>query len=456
MPGYVVLVLRAMSDVEGRPRRWLGGIDHLLRIKRDQLAFYDELRARYGDAVRLRLGPYRSWILFHPDQVEALLTERWASFIRFRKLTEVIAQWNGDSLLLAEGEVWRERRRKVMAAFQTKRLPGYGAIAVEHAARLADRFSREADGDGVLTFDTDASMARLTLDIAAGTLFGATAPANGDEVEEALQVLSDTAFRESTSPVVLPDWLPLASKRRKHSAMRVMNQLVVSLVERGLTRGARDQGDLLSMLIDQHRGDARAIRDDAMSLLIAGHETSGALLSWCFVTLTDHPSWLERILDEIDVVLGGRTPTSDDLGRLKTVRAVIEEVLRLYPPAYSLFLRQATEDVDLAGVAIRAGDLVQIVPYSLQRDPRWFPDPARFDPNRFLAKPTWPRYAYIPFGAGPRVCIGQSFALTEACLVVATLLQRWVPEQAERTPVLNAKFSLRPREGLPMRWRRRT
>lgn len=444
-----------MHERAGQPRRWLLGLDHLLRIKRDQLAFYGELRARYGDVVRLRLGPYRSWVLFHPDHIEALLTKHWASFTRFHKMKDVIRQWNGDSLLLAEGEEWRERRRKVLAAFQTKRLATYGAVAVHHASCLADRFAEQADAAGSLIIDTDAAMARLTLDIAAGTLFGAPPPENGGEVEAALQILSDTAFREATAPIALPDWLPVPGKRRKLWAMSVMDRLVVELVDRGLARGAKDEGDLLSMLIDQHRGDGRAIRDDAMSLLIAGHETSGALLSWTFAALTNEPEWLLRIYGELDSVLDGRIPSAADVAALPITRAVVEEILRLYPPAYSLFLRQATEDIDVAGAAIHAGDLVQITPYAVHRDARWFIEPARFDPSRFLEAPTWPRYAYLPFGAGPRVCIGQNFALMEACLVIATLLQRVTPERVEQTPVLSPKFSLRPGGGLPMRWRLR-
>ena len=437
----------------GGPRRWLLGVDHLLKIRRDQLAFYSEMRGRHGDAVRLRLGPYRSWILFHPDQIEALLAKNWASFIRFRKLTEVVGQWNGESLLLAEGEEWRERRRKVLPAFQTRRLPFYGALAVEHALKLTERLSAQAAPDGSIGFNADVVMARLTLDIAAATLFGAEPPENGDEVEQALQILSDTAFRESTSPIAMPDWLPLPAKRRKLWAMGVMDRLVVGLVERGLARGPGDQGDLLSMLIEQHQGDARAIRDDAMSLLIAGHETSGALLSWTFFCLTEHPEWLGKIESELAAVLGGRVPDMSDLAALKVTHAVIEETLRLYPPAYSLFLRQAVKDVDLAGVAIRKGDLVQIVPFTLHRDPRWFVKPETFNPARFLTEPSWPRYAYLPFGAGPRVCIGQNFALMEACLVTATILQRLRPIGVPNVPVPSAKFSLRPLGGLPMTWR---
>jgi cytochrome P450 len=434
-----------------QPRSWCFGIDHLIKIRRDQLAFYEDLRSRHGDVVLLKLGPYRSWILFHPDPIEALLTDQWASFIRFKKLTDVVAQWNGDSLLLAEGEEWRERRRKVLPAFQTRRLANYGAMAVRHATRFTELLDARADDNGV-ALDTDAAMARLTLDIAVSTLFGADPPENGHEIEQALQVLSDTAFRESTSPLSVPDWLPLPAKRRKRWAMDVMDRLVVGLVERALRRDGNDSGDLVSMLIEHHDRSALAIRNDAMSLLIAGHETSGALLSWILACLAQNRDWLDRIADELKQVLNSRAPRIEDLPLLKTVHAVVEETLRLYPPAYSLFLRQATTDVDLEGTAIAKGDLVQIVPFTLHRDARWFENSNSFDPGRFLREPTWPRYAYLPFGAGPRVCIGQNFALMEVSLVVATILQRWHPRRLDRLPALAPKFSLRPKNGMPMAW----
>ena len=436
-----------------QPRSWCLGIDHLLRIRKDQLAFYDEQRLRYGDTILLRLGPYRSWLLFHPDSIEALLTGHWSSFIRFKKLTDVVAQWNGDSLLLAEGEEWRERRRKVLPAFQTRRLSGYGNAAVRHAVRLTEQLAQRADAKGHVSFNTDNVMARLTLDIAVTTLFGSEPPENGEEVESALQILSDTAFRKSTSPFSLPDWLPFPAKRRKLWAMTTMDRLVVSLVQTGLQRGNRDTGDLLSMLIEQHGGDAHAIRNDAMSLLIAGHETSGALLSWLFACLASNRQWLDKAIEELKRELGGRPPAMEDLPSLKIVSAVVEETLRLYPPAYSLLLRQAVSNVNIAGTPVAKGDLVQIVPFTVHRDPRWFENPLAFDPGRFLDKATWPRYAYLPFGAGPRVCIGQNFALAEACLVVATILQHCRPLALDRMPELDPKFSLRPKNGLPMTWR---
>ncbi|TXN41220.1 cytochrome P450 [Methylobacterium sp. WL30] len=439
-----------MSNVR-HPRSPLLGIRHLWRIRRDQLRFYADMRQSYGDTVRLRLGPYRSWLLFHPREIETVLVGRAPAFIRFRKLTRVIAQWNGDSLIVEEGARWRDRRRKVQPAFQTRRVKEYARTGADHAARLCARFDAAITA-GSLTVDTDAVMARLTLDIATGTLFGAEPLSNGDAVERAIQILSETAFRETTAPLVLPDWLPLPAKARKRWAMGLMDDVVTGLAQGRIEGRGEDRGDLLAMLVQQHDGRLKSIRDDAMSLLIAGHETSGALLSWLFLALVEHPGWRKRAVDEVSTALAGRPAGIDDLPQLPILRAIIAEVLRLWPPAYSLFLRQATEEVVLGDNIIAPGDLVQIVPYTLHRDPRWFADPDRFDPERFLKAPSWPTYAYLPFGSGPRICIGQNFALVEACVVAATILGRWEPVAVPHTPRPDPKFSLRPTGGLPMTW----
>jgi cytochrome P450 len=433
------------------PRSFLLGVDHLWRIRRDQLRFYADMRAKHGDTVRLGLGPYRSWLVFHPRDIETVLVGRAPAFIRFRKLTKVIAQWNGDSLIVAEGARWRDRRRKVQPAFQTRRVKEYARTAADHAERLCARFDAGIAA-GSVTIDTDAVMARLTLDIATGTLFGAEPLPNGDAVEQAIQILSDTAFRETTAPIVLPDWLPLPAKARKRWAMTLMDEVVSGLAQRRIDSGHEDHGDLLSMLIEQHDGQLTPVRDDAMSLLIAGHETSGALLSWLFLALVEHPSWRKRVVDETATALAGRPASADDLASLPILRAVIAEVLRLWPPAYSLFLRQATEEVVLSDGVIAPGDLVQIVPFTLHRDPRWFAEPERFDPERFLQPPSWPAHAYLPFGSGPRICIGQNFALVEACVVAATILSRWEPVAVPNVPKPEPKFSLRPEGGLSMTW----
>ncbi|MEP3629732.1 MAG: cytochrome P450 [Hyphomicrobiales bacterium] len=438
--------------IRSNPTPLLLGLNDLIQIRSDQLGYYERLRARYGDHVRLRLGPYRSHLFFHPEHIEALLARNSHSFIRFRKLTQVVRQWNGNSLLVEEGESWRTRRRKVMPAFQTRRLPVYGRAAVLETDRLCSDLSQRTDVKAI-HFDTDAIMARLTLDIATRTMFGAEPRENGSEIERAIQILSQTAFSESTSPITLPDWLPLQRKRQKIWAMAVMDDLVSGLVQEGIDRGQSEQSsDLLSSLIEHHNSNFKDIRDDVMSLLIAGHETSGALLSWLFACLAVHRDWLIAIQKELFDVLCGRNPTPEDVVRLPILRATINETLRLFPPAYTLFLREAAEPVQIGDVSLAKGDLAQIIPYNVHRDPRFFQDPTRFDPSRFLKDPTWPQFAYLPFGAGPRVCIGQNFGLMESCLVAATILQRLVPNKITALPEPEPKFSLRPKGGLQMEW----
>ena len=442
-----------------QPRKWLLGLDHLYRIKTDQLSFYEDLEAEYGDVVLLQLGPHRTWLFFHPEPIENLLTRQSGAFIRFKKLTDVVRQWNGDSLLLAEGEAWRVRRRKVLPAFQTKRLPNYGAAAVSHANSFCRSLDALSGDSKQVEIDTDALMAQLTLDIATATLFGTRPLSNGAEVEHAIKILSETAFRESTSPFTLPDWLPLKAKKQKIWAMSIMDNMVSGIVNERLKDicegGETDRGDLLSMLVEHHDGDPVAIRNDSMSLLIAGHETSGALLSWIFALLAQNPDELNKLEDEIETVLQGRPVHFDDLILLKQTHAVMEETLRLYPPAYALFTRRAEADVSLGSIKVKKGDNVQIVPYTLHRSERWFSNADAFDPARFLKDPTWPKYAYLPFGAGPRVCIGQNFGRMEACLVTATILQQWRPKLIKDPIKAEAKFSLRPKGGLPMIWEKR-
>lgn len=433
----------------------LFGLGHLLALRRNQLVFYGRMQARHGDAVRLRLGPWHSWLIFHPEAIGEVLTHQASAFIRFERVMRILAQWNGNSLIIAEGEAWRGRRRKVLPAFASRRMRGYGARIVTRSLALRDAWL--ATGDAPPVIDTDRAMVALTLDFAAQTLFGEALGAHAEAVGEAVAGLSEAAFRETTALLPLPDWLPLRVVRRKRWAVATMKALVGGIVEARMAGPADDRGDLLSILIAEAGGTFADVRDEVMTLLIAGHETSGALLSWISDLLAHHPTELAAVQAELDAVLGGRPPTTEDLEALPRLRAVIAEALRLYPPAYALFPRRAVDDVAVGDVRIRAGDIVQIIPYVTQRDARWFPEPERFRPDRFLGPPSWPRHAYLPFGRGPRVCIGQSFGLMEAALVMAVLLQALSPEAVgDRPAPMQARFSLRPDGGLPQRWRRRS
>lgn len=421
------------------------GFDTLVKIRRDQLGFYADMRENYGDSVPLRLGPYRSWLLFHPDQIEVVLASKADQFIRFERMMKVLRQWNGESLFIAEGQSWHNRRRKVLPAFAQRKMPAYEAVFQQVAEDWVTRLTNRADASGAIHLEADDTFAQIALDVALRTLFGGGFSEGMDQVSQHIKVLSQVAFRECANPLTLPDYLPLPGKRAKKAAMAFMRKLVWGLVENRLKGPAGD--DLLQVLIETHAGDTQEICDDAMSLLIAGHETSGAALSWVFALLADHPTALSRCQAEV--------AQTHDVAEMPFLRAVVDEALRLYPPGYTLFLRQAVADVDVAGIHVKKGELLQIVPFMTGRDPRFFDAPDQFKPERFMAPATWPFFANIPFSAGPRACTGHKFALKEVTLIAAELLRAFHPRLTGAFPTAEPKFSLRPKDGLPMIWKNR-
>jgi cytochrome P450/protein-S-isoprenylcysteine O-methyltransferase Ste14 len=448
----VLLPLGAAFAARG-PRSLVLGLDSLWRLRRP-LDYYGALHRRHGDVVRLRIGPYRIWLLFHPAAIEAALTTHADSFVRFEPVMRVLRQWNGQSLLTSEGARWRARRRQALPAFARSRMAGYGARIVAHASAMAAEWDAAAPS-GLITLDTDRAMADLALRIAADALFGDQTVRGLGEFGDAMAVLSEVAFRESTAPWRPPAWWPADSNRRKQAAIASLDRLVRAIVEARMADRGDDRGDLLSMLIEHAGGDSDSVREEATTLLIAGHETTGAALAWASDLLSRNPQALARAQEEIDREIGDRAAAAADLARLGFLRAVVDETLRLYPPAYALFPRRATRRVAFEGIEVAAGDLVQIVPFVTQRDVRWFDEPGAFRPERFLAPSAAPPWAYLPFGGGPRVCIGQYFGLLELTLALATVLQRWTPTAPDHIAEPEARFSLRPRGGLKQQWRRR-
>jgi cytochrome P450 len=296
-------------------------------------------------------------------------------------------------------------------------------------------------------------------------MFDAEIGAEAGDLGRAVAILSEIAVKEMQSPWTLPDWLPLAEKRRKRWAMQRLDEAVRRVIRQRRASG-EDEGDLLSMLllaVDEEGGGGRLTdeqaRDQAMTLLIAGHDTTAAGLTWLFYCLALRPQAAALVHRELDDVLGGREPTAKDLPHLNYTERVVKETLRLYPPAIGVFMRQALEDAEIAGYTVSRNSLVQLFSYVCQRDPRWFPEPETFDPDRFLPErqSTLPSFAYFPFGGGPRVCIGNRFAMMEMTLVAATILQHLNVElaagQGPALPV--ARMSLSPGSGVKLRWTRR-
>jgi cytochrome P450 len=447
------------------PRDWTFGFSQLGRIKQDVIGYYTELQRRYGDVAYLRLGPYRTFAFFHPDAVREVLVANAKQFRRFPRPMQVLAQWNGNSVLISEGDEWLRQRRMVQPAFHPRRFEGYASCMVARTRNRLARWLKTIETAGGMETEIGKEMTDLTLEIIAKTMFDAEITADASDLGRAVAILSEIAVKEMQSPWTLPDWLPLPEKRRKRWAMRRLDETVRRFIRERRESGL-DKGDLLSMLLlaVDEEGDGGSFtdeqaRDQSMTLLIAGHDTTAAGLTWLFYCLARQPHATALVHQELDAVLGGREPTASDLPQLSYTERVVKETLRLYPPAIAVFMRQALADIEIAGYTVPRNSLVQVFPYICQHDPRWFPEPETFDPDRFLPERLrfLPPFAYFPFGGGPRVCIGNTFAMMEMTLVAATLLQHLQVElaagQHEAQPV--ALMSLRPRGEVRLRWTQR-
>lgn len=442
------------------PRDWTLGVRTLGRIKADVLGFFADQQRRHGDAVYVRFGPFHDFTFFHPDQVRELLVEKGKHFSRMWRQVQVLRQWNGDGLVLADGEKWLRYRRLVQPAFHQSRFARY---ADEMAAAATDRFAEWGPDPGEVEFER--AMTDLTMDVIVRTMFGSALGPHRDDLARALRILDAVAIRELTAPFTAPDWLPLPGKRGKRWAMQALDGMVRRVIAERRAAGT-DRGDLLSMLLlaaDEEGGgkltDEQA-RDQCVGIFLAGHDTAAAGMTWVGWALAWHPEVQARAAAEVDEVCGGRDPGFADLARLKYVERVVKEVLRHRPPAIGTFARQAVDEVEIGGWKVPKGASVRVLSFVTHHDPRWFPDPETFDPDRFLpgrAEPI-PQYAYFPFGAGPRACVGNHFAMTEMTLLTAMLLRRFsfAPAPGQADPGLRVGMSLRPAGGLRLTLRRRS
>jgi cytochrome P450 len=395
----------------------------LFREFRKQPAEFLERAAReYGDLVFIPLGPQNIYFASHPDLIQEILVTRQAQFKKSRML-ERARVLLGEGLLTSEGELHLRQRRLIQPAFHRDRMAAYAVAMVECAVQCRDRLSAGSA-------DLSVQMSRLTLAIVARTLFSANVDSEADGVGAALnEVLKMFEL------ILLPysDWiekLPLPPIRRFHRARALLDSIIYRLISERRSAGNRDQGDLLSMLLAAQDEDGgvmtdQQIRDEALTIFVAGHETTAVAITWAWYLLSQNPGAEARLYAEIDQVLDGRLPTFEDLPRLRYTTSVFAETLRLYPPAWGIG-RRTLADFDLAGFTIPSGSIVAVSPWVVHRDPRWFPEPLKFSPERWLTEDAArPKFAYFPFGGGARVCIGERFAQAEGVLLLATLAQRW-------------------------------
>jgi len=434
----------------GPPARFFG-LTAYPAFSGDRIAALAKLARDYGDVVLFRLGPQRMALLNHPDYVEDVLVTRARLFKKGRAL-ERAKRLLGEGLLTAEGEAHLRQRRLVQPSFHRQRIEGYAQAMVAHASRTAERWR---DGGQI---DVAAEMTQLTLTIVGDTLFGTDVESDARSVRESLSAVFEI-FPITMSPIApLLERLPLPVVRRYNRAQAALDGVIYRIIDER-RRNPSDRGDLLSMLLlarDEEGGGARMtdkqVRDEAMTLFLAGHETTANALTWGWYLLAQHPEVERRLHDEIDSVIGDRLPRADDAAALPYTRRVLAEVMRCYPPAWGIG-RRAIEDVEIGGYTIPRNTVVLLSQYLLHHDPRFFPDPERFDPDRWLPERqrARPRFAYFPFGGGNRVCIGESFAWTEGILVLATLARHWRLQRVETAPVpMKAVLTLRPARPITM------
>jgi cytochrome P450 len=430
-----------------RPK--LGGFELLRAVERDSLGVLTELAREHGDLVRVRLGLTPVVLVSHPSLVEEVLVTRnhdYRKHLGARRLSSLL----GHGLLLSEGDFWLRQRRLMQPAFHRQRVARLGDAMLSLLAAMLDSWQ---DGQ---TRELLSDMTELTLRIAARTLFGSELADDVRRIRAADAVIT-RHFRSRlfSLMVLVPDAVPTPGNLRFRRAVRELDSLVYRIIAERRHR-TEDAPDLLAMLLeardDQGRGMTdRQLRDEVITLLLAGHETTAIALTWTFVLLARHPSVAARLHQELDGVLGGRPPTVADVARLPYTERVVNEALRLYPPAW-LIGREAVRDTSIGGQPVSRGSNVLISPWVMQRDARFFPQPLAFEPDRW-SEPPRQRLAYLPFGAGQRICIGASFAQLEAVLGLAAIAQRFAVELAapEQTPEPWPVVTLRPRGSIPVR-----
>jgi cytochrome P450 len=428
----------------------VGLFGNLSEFSADRLGALTRWARDHGDLVSARFGP--RWILFanHPDLVEDVLVHQNRKFIKHYRLRQA-RQTLGQGLLTSEGELWRSQRKLAQPAFHRDRIAAYGRLMVGFTERMLASWT-----DGQVR-DIQVDMMRLTLEIVSKSLFGAEIGGESAQVSEAMETLMHCFIKSTASPVVIPRWLPTPMNLKVARCVRRLERILFAIIAER-RRDGEDRGDLLSMLLhaqDEESGRRmtdRQLRDECMTLFLAGHETTANTLAWAWYLLAGHPGAEARLHAELDDVLGGRPPTVDDLPSLSLTGNIVNETLRLYPPGWMLG-REATERLELGGYDIRLGTTVFMTAYCIQRDPRWFDAPEAFRPERWADGliQRIPRYAYFPFGGGPRICIGNNFALMEATLVLATIAQEYrlrLAPDAVVSPM--ASMTLRPAQGVMM------
>jgi cytochrome P450 len=422
----------------------------------DSIGFLTRCGRGYGDIVFFRFLGTPACFVNRPDYIESVLVTQNNNFVKskdYRAMRRVL----GNGLLLSEGEFWRRQRKLIQPAFHQERIAAYAEIMTGYTRRMLASWS---DGQ---TLDIHGAMMHLTLGIVAKTLFDADVSHEAEDVDAALSILMGKFLRQAGLALLLPRWVPLPTSQLLKRAVGRLDNVIYSIIEQRRASGQMS-GDLLSVFLQAHDDEGvgmtdRQLHDEIMTLFLAGHETTANVLSWTWFLLGQNPEVEEKFIEELRRVLGARVPTPADLSQLVYTDMVLRESMRLYPPVWVIG-RRALAPFRLGEYELPADTNVLISQLLMHRDARYFPMPERFDPDRWSANDlraaALPRFAYFPFGGGPRVCIGAGFAMMEAVLLLATIAQQFRIQIAPGQKVkLQPTVTLRPRNGIPVTLRRR-
>ncbi|GGC50435.1 cytochrome P450 [Haloferax sulfurifontis] len=436
---------------------------------RDPFTFLTAVADAYGDVVHFDLGPLDTYMLTNPADVETVLVSEASKFRKPQFQDRAIGDLLGDGLLMSEGATWKKQRRLAQPAFDVRRISTMAGMMTD---RTASMLSSWGDGDVV---DVQLEMARLTVEIIVDAMFGTDL--DDERVRRVQENLEPLGARFEPDPLrfLTPDWAPTRENRQYKEALSELESLVWDIVEErrgteygetpassvsGGTTGEEGPMDLLSILLrayDEGEQTEKNLRDELMTMLLAGHDTTALTLTYAWYLLSQHPEAEAKLHRELDEVLDGRTPTFEDVRELEYTERVLNEAMRLYPPVYVMF-REPKVDVRLGGYRVPAGSAIMLPQWVVHRSERWWDDPLSFDPDRWAPERTGdrPRFAYFPFGGGPRHCIGKHLSLLEGRLILGTVAQRYELDYVRDEPFsLRGSLTMHPEEPMGMRLRAR-
>lgn len=447
-------VLNTVSSYPPGPRKDIIG-GHLLSMRRDSLAFLSN-NMQYGDLTHIKFLKYDAYQLNHPDLIGQVLTKDNAIWHKSVVYKHSLKDYLGIGLINSDGDYWRRQRKLMQPAFHINRISAYAETMVNYAQQMLNNWQ---DGE---VRDIAEDMMQVTLYVVGKTLFDADLRTEAGRVSEALDYMLEDIIDASQTVIQLPDWIPTPRRRRRRQTIELLNQVVLPMIEARRASG-EDTGDLLSMLLmaKDESGDGMSdeqLRNETLTLVLAGHETTANSLTWTLYLLSQNPDIAEKLQEEINSVIGNRLPTLADLKNLTYTEDVIKESMRIYPPLWSV-ARQTRESTQLGDYPIGKYATVLIPIWAVHHDERWYPNPWSFEPERWSDEraDAVPRYAYLPFGGGPRICIGNSFAMMEAQLILVSILQQFKLTHVEGHQVVPEPLvTLRPKYGMKMRLEKRS